>query len=112
MSAPKFTPGPWYAKSGDSQMCSEDTTVARLGQRASDATHWWIFSPANDHGDSDADADLIAAAPELYAALAALMPAVDSEIEQRQFGGYDKDFIELKRLSDAAHAALAKAVQP
>lgn len=71
MSAP--TPGPWYAKSGQSQMCSEDTTVAMIGLRPNQTTYWWIFSDADEHGDAEPDARLMAAAPDLLHALRALL---------------------------------------
>lgn len=63
---PKFTPGPWYAKQSLSQMCSQDTTVAEIGAGGTGGS-WWIFSPAETHGDRAADARLIASAPDLYA---------------------------------------------
>ena len=42
------------------------TTVATVYTR-DPAGHWWIFSPADTHGDRSADARLIAAAPDLLA---------------------------------------------
>lgn len=42
-------------------------------------------------------------------ALKALLPEVDAEIEQRQSSGNDEYWLGLKALSDAAHAAIAKA---
>lgn len=70
----KHTPGPWHTKAGLTQMCDDDaTTVARGRPHGNDGAFWWIFSPAETHGDAEADARLIAAAPELLAALQALM---------------------------------------
>lgn len=43
------------------------------------------------------------------AALKALLPEIDSEIEQRQTSGNDEYWEDLKALSDAAHAAVARA---
>jgi hypothetical protein len=54
-------------------MCDTDTTVAYVPTRFDFATGesvpHWIFSPAEHHGDQEADARLIAAAPELLEAL-------------------------------------------
>jgi hypothetical protein len=65
----KHTPGPWTTKRGTSQMVSTDTTVAALSDHADDGARYWIFSPADGHGDRAADAALIAAAPEMLEAL-------------------------------------------
>lgn len=65
---PAHTPGPWRATAGMSQMCDFGTTLAR-GRPTGDQSFWWIFSDADGHGDPDADAALIAAAPDLLAAL-------------------------------------------
>lgn len=48
-------------------------------------------------------------AAALLEALKALLPEVDSEIEQRQTSGNDEYWQGLKALSDAAHAAVRKA---
>lgn len=65
----KHTPGPWHAKAGVTQMCDSDsTTVARGRPHGSEGAFWWIFSPY-DHGDAEADARLLAAAPDLLEAL-------------------------------------------
>jgi len=64
------------------------------------------------HPDTLANAALFVASPDLVTALAALLPEVDAEIEQRQHNGNDEDWQYLKALSDAGHAALAKAEGP
>lgn len=78
MSAPKFTPGPWYAKAGVSQMVSDDTTIWSAPKPNADLSRWFVFADADDHGDSEATARLISAAPELYEALTELL-AVDED---------------------------------
>lgn len=52
---------------------------------------------------------MFAAAPDLLSALKALLPEVDAEIERRRTSGDDQYWSDLQPLSDAAHAALAKA---
>lgn len=70
----KHTPGPWHTKAGLTQMCDDDaTTVARGRPHGNDGAFWWIFSPAETHGDAEADARLIAAAPKLLQACAATL---------------------------------------
>lgn len=54
-------------------------------------------------------ARIIAAAPNVFAALKALLPEIDAEVEQRQTSGNDEYWQGLKALSDAAHAAVRKA---
>lgn len=58
---------------------------------------------------SPASSPIERAAPDMLAALKALLPEVDSEIEQRQTSGNDEYWEDLKALSDAGHAAVAKA---
>src|SRR5690606_34999824 len=57
----------------------------------------------------EANAHLIAAAPDMKAALLPLLEVVDEEIEQRKFSGNDEYWQRLQALSDAGHAAIAKA---
>lgn len=74
----KHTPGPWHAKAGLTQMCDPDaTTVARCSPHGNEGAFWWIFSPAETHGDAEADARLISAAPELLEALVAAEGALN-----------------------------------
>jgi hypothetical protein len=71
------TPGPWHARRGVSQMCDPDaTTVANVGPVDADGARWWIFSPAEDHGDSEATARLVASAPAMQQALAKLVECI------------------------------------
>ena len=57
----KHTAGPWRATLGNSQMSDPGTTIYHRGQ-------WGVYSDADSHGDPEADARLIAAAPELLEA--------------------------------------------
>jgi len=64
------TPGPWHWKAGVNQMVSMNTTVAVVGPKTGDhKVGHYIFSPSDEHGDTLADVNLIAAAPELLDAL-------------------------------------------
>ena len=105
-SAPKWTPGPWvyidatqsasmkYApvcviKSGDKQIASFSWN---------DTSKWWPTK-----AESQANARLIAATPELYEALAKLADAAD-ESDDACYGTLSTSFVR-----DIARAALAKA---
>lgn len=57
----------------------------------------------------EANINLIAAAPDLLAALKALVPEIEEEIVQRQVSGNDEEWRNLSDLSDAAVLAIAKA---
>jgi hypothetical protein len=107
--------------------------VWRVTARYSDGQYWGDDVSGKDRsaailaacdamveaGESDrnsieiVDCDLVDhvadAAPDLLAALVALLPEIDSEIEQRQHGGNDEDWASLQKLSDAGHAAVRKA---
>ena len=64
--AAKHTGGEWFARSGLTQLCAEDaTTLCQVGSAADDGSFWWVFSTADTHGDAEATARLIAAAPSL-----------------------------------------------
>lgn len=53
-----FTPGPWRAVMGISQMVDYGTTIYHRGI-------WGVYTDAQQHGDDEADACLIAAALDL-----------------------------------------------
>ena len=84
-----FTPGPWSAElDGYSyNVNSLQVSVA--------------FVPAGGDAESGANARLIAAAPELYAAAVAYLDSVDSDDSEREF-----------QAEKSLRAAIAKAVQP
>ena len=88
MSAPQFTPGPWY---GDGR---EDKALLLVyTERGRDI----CFVP-EDGAEDQANAHLIAAAPDLYEALDQILWSFGSDIRD-----YDAD------LHTLAYAALAKA---
>lgn len=89
MSGPKWTPGPWEVKKAGS--CTE--IWADRGQVASID----LFPRGSIQADSDAH--LIAAAPDLYAALEDLLSAYEEDAPQ---GGYVST-------SKSARKVLAKA---
>lgn len=77
MSNTKFTPGPWRAAKGNHQMTwPDETTVVHIfyGEDAVDS--WFILSEAENHGHEEANAKLIASAPELLEALENLVANV------------------------------------
>lgn len=53
-----ITKGKWYAKRGNTQMCSLDSTVASLGDAQ-------VFTTAKSLGDAFSDAKLIASSKKL-----------------------------------------------
>lgn len=90
MSEPKHTPGPYYAAPGD-QMNNPDTTVAKLGYiPASPQGSWCIYSKATNHGDEQATAKVLAAAPELLEALILLCKDMGID-EYDELVGYGKN---------------------
>lgn len=94
------TPGPWIV---DGPPHSQIVWADALNRVC-----FLAHSDGRDVERDIANARLIAAAPDLLAALNVLLPEVDAEIEQRQHGGNDEDWQHLKALSDAGHAAIAK----
>ena len=101
--APKFTPGPWTAEK------AVDTHGFETGKL-------WIImgqQPCAYDFDRWEDAQLAAAAPEMYEALKA--SAELSEMCMRVFsanGMWPELHAQAKIVQDAVRAALAKAVQP
>jgi hypothetical protein len=110
-----FTPGPWEAKRSATQMCSEDTTVATVGPAEKDGARWWIFSPAEDHGDNESTARLVSAAPELLEALRVLAEipyeAFNDVRPEHVLMGWNKHYLTIAHVQ-AARAAIAKATSP
>ena len=95
----KHTPGPWRAVVRGNQ--TGITEVAVCIDKANGGT--WRPNVRRLTTENAADARLIAAAPELLAALRNLLYVIDSE----QLEDYLAD--DQKLVAKAAHAALAKA---
>ena len=102
MSGVKHTPGPWRMLDVSIVTGSGLTAkpVAQVWRR------WEVEGGAEE---TEANAHLIAAAPDLFKALKACLFEIDQEIEQRKCSGNDEDWAAMQRLSDSAHAAIAKA---
>lgn len=64
----KHTPGPWFIVDTTHQMNFSDTTVCQL-KYVGQEKEMFIGSAATNHGDVEATAKLIAAAPQLLEAL-------------------------------------------
>lgn len=73
---------------------------------AQDSEGFWTCREAVSGSQEYVRADIV---EDMLAALSALLPEIDSEIEQRQTSGNDEYWQGLKALSDAGHAAVAKA---
>ena len=111
MSAHKHTPAPWVLAFGERQTCHPGTTVAQVAPKfGAGPGGYWIFSNAETHGDQEADARLIAAAPELLEALKGVLAIVS---DSRGVAGYhlNGDTAEWDEFDevDAAIDAIAKA---
>lgn len=91
----KHTPGPWRMKISVDQMSDPGTTIYHRGMCG-------VYCDADAHGDDEADARLIAAAPEMLSALrrAALALAFAAEKSAAMQDDYE-----------AVSAAIAKATQ-
>ncbi len=66
----KHTAGPWRATLGNSQMSDPGSTIYHRGQ-------WGVYSDADSHGNPEADARLIAAAPDMLAALRGALQLIE-----------------------------------
>ena len=75
MTAPKFTPGPWSEVSAQIRAASGSVVCEVFSQPADAGKRY-------GYGVSDANAALIAAAPELYAALDDMVHGRDGAIER------------------------------
>lgn len=72
----QHTPSPWRARLVHSQMEDPGSTLARVGPKLPDGRQWMVFSDA-DRGDPEADARLMAAAPQMLDALERLQWGAD-----------------------------------
>ena len=79
MNETKFTNGPWRVEEGqDPQICGQKIKSWEIG---SDANHFWIaqISRSLCYEQGDANANLIAAAPEMYEVLERIADKLVSE---------------------------------
>lgn len=107
------TPGPWVH--GIMGTSNADTTVCYVRSEKSDPVETLIGEPDICICQEEANARLIAAAPEMSATLTKFVRAV--EAERPDIVGKDEDYVydELRALGMAyldAKAAIAKATQP
>jgi len=101
MAEMKHTPGPWSLSEKYHSVNVRAVDGPYVADCNASAAIGWETKQAN--------ARLIAAAPDMKAALLPLLEAVDEEIEQRKSSGNDEYWQGLQALSDARHAAIAKA---
>lgn len=103
MAETRFTPGPWKWSYRDELLTHDDREVMPMWVEGQDPT--LVEGCAVAFELSSADAHLIAAAPEMYAALAELAGRVEAwEAERIRLSGTEK-----RTDLTAARAALAKA---
>ena len=108
----KYTPGPWNARKGAGWIVVREHAVARreaaivVGMTPSISLVSDPTSPWFEEGESEANARLIAAAPDLLEALKAL---VDISKPMREEWLNDPSFLEARRCYENAQAAIAKA---
>ena len=106
----KHTPGPWTlcpsSHSGLAISNAEDgafkvprATLALCGKSRTTAEEWHYIAAMNDHEQAEADARLIAAAPELLAALRAWVEST----------AFDEQTGSMRAVYEAARAAIDKA---
>ena len=88
------TPGPWFPTK-----VSDYNQIARIGRAWNIST----MLPLADFGDVDADARLIAAAPEMLAALQAVLAEIEGPNRP-----YSTDSWLPSHLADQVRAAIAK----
>lgn len=95
-----YTPGPWKVIEAFNQMSFPETTVCDISY--SGQTNYFITSESENHGDAEATARLIAAAPEMLQALKRFIVFAD-RINSLHNDGFESSMIR------QAKAAIAKA---
>lgn len=104
----QHSPGPWSVVNNDHYFEVHDGSGKQIGDACASLFEGDDETVRN-WGRCEANARMMAASFEMVAALKALLPEVDAEIEQRQSGGNAEDWEGLKAISDAGHSAIAKA---
>jgi hypothetical protein len=100
MSKPKFTPGPW----GIGKPEAHTIAIAKLGRVIAE-----VFRDEASRDRTDADASLIAVAPEMFFALQEAAFALEQEADNYRDGDkYQPRGETLHRIAKKARAALAK----
>lgn len=102
MSAPKWTPGPWRAEPMGKVFAIRPGQTGFLLVSTCDSIG---YDSGKYLGEAEADARLIAAAPELFEALEKCLDLAENSDGQSVSA-------RLCAIVDTARAALAKAVQP
>ena len=85
------TPGPWAAKPPDGGKPVGCDLVDLMSRSDLQSDYWFIAGPGADvHGHmSEADARLIAAAPDLLCALQELLAVVNVRIDDKRIAQFD-----------------------
>lgn len=100
----QHTPGPW-TRGEDSPISHPSWIIGAPGAPVAECCHYGL-----DPRDYEANATLIAAAPELLAALeSCLAELAGYEMMLFEDGGHDDDCAEYHAVMDKAQAAIAKA---
>lgn len=74
-----FTPGRWFAMGCDVKPLGDKPYIC------------WTGTSEREIAEARANANLIAAAPELYEALMTAASFIEEELEQRESGGFNPD---------------------
>lgn len=99
----KFTPGPWKVERAQRQTDFDDTTVCFVNY--GDGQPLFVSSASHTHGDTEATAKLIAAAPDLLKALEIELWAMENGEGESQIQGK----IRLTERLEVIRAAIEKA---
>ena len=111
MITPKYsahTPGPWEADEPSSGV-HRRIFIRRVGENVNGGAHACVFAvdgTATAYGTQDANASLIAAAPDLLEALETLVQMCEQVVPDHIATNPDHDY---GQSDDAARAAIAKA---
>ncbi len=106
----KHTPGPWYALRGQRNISIRHKTGDKFLPMVNVASVRGKFPADCPYGSSEANARLIAAAPELLEALQAVLRSFPTDRDMRD-AGWERAEIDLAcRDYEAARAAISKAL--